>query len=149
MIINRFSGMYTFLSNFYPVTVTLDGIEYSSVEHAYQAAKTLNSDLRITIKYISNPGKVKSAGRSLKLRDDWEQVKLDVMLDLIRQKFKDPILRIKLLDTKDQELIEGNYWHDNFYGDCFCDNCKDIAGKNNLGKILMMVRDEIRQNYYI
>ena len=50
-----------------------------------------------------------------------------------------------LLATGGEELIEGNWWHDNFFGVCTCGPC-DGKGKNNLGKILMRVREESKSN---
>ena len=54
-----------------------------------------------------------------------------------------PHLREKLIKTGDKILIEGNYWHDNDWGDCYCKNCKHTPGNNNLGKILMNVRSSL------
>ena len=54
-------------------------------------------------------------------------------------------LQKKLLDTKDMELEETNWWHDNCWGNCVCDKCKDIIGENKLGKILMRIREELRK----
>jgi predicted NAD-dependent protein-ADP-ribosyltransferase YbiA (DUF1768 family) len=52
-----------------------------------------------------------------------------------------PDLRQKLITTKGKTLIEGNFWHDNTWGDCYCENCKDTKGKNLLGRSLMALRD--------
>ena len=49
-------------------------------------------------------------------------------------------IKEKLLATGNSILIEGNYWHDNFWGNCLCSKCKYIKGRNNLGKILMKRR---------
>ena len=92
------------------------------------------------------PGKAKYLGRTVKMRPDWEQVKEDIMLTGLREKFKNPELREKLLDTGYSILIEGNYWHDNEWGDCYCENCQSKFGKNKLGRLLMLVREEIRNN---
>ena len=53
-------------------------------------------------------------------------------------------LREKLFKTGDLLLVEGNYWHDNYWGDCFCDKCKGRKGENFLGRILMNVRTMLR-----
>lgn len=68
------------------------------------------------------------------------------MENLIREKFKNPELREKLLSTSDAELVEGNTWHDNVWGNCNCPRCIEIEGQNNLGKTLMKIRKEIRGN---
>lgn len=136
--ISDFRGEYRWLSNFHLVEVHLAGLPYPSTEHAYQAAKTLDATQRCAVRCAKTPGQAKRLGQTLKLRDDWEQVKIAVMLDLQRQKYKQPDLRTKLLATGDAELIEGNTWGDRFWGVC------KGEGLNWLGRLLMQVRDEIR-----
>jgi len=136
MAITSFSEENRFLSNFWPCVVKIEGIEYPSVEHAYQAAKTLNVAEREEIALLT-AGQAKRRGYRVLLRDDWESIKLGVMEDLVRQKFIDRVLREKLLATGDEELIEGNDWGDKFWGVC------DGEGENWLGKILMKVRSEV------
>lgn len=137
-IIDSFTGDYKFLSNFYPCKVKLDDVEYPSVEHAYQAAKTLDPDERKHFHRHPLPtaGESKKLGRKLKIRPDWESVKLKVMEDLLVQKFADEILKKQLQETGDAKLIEGNWWGDTFWG-------VDVkkGGKNHLGKLLMKIRD--------
>lgn len=74
----------------------------------------------------------------MSLRPDWEYIRVDVMTELVRKKFSQEPLRSQLIATGDAELIEGNWWNDTFWGVC------NGVGENNLGKILMKVRDEIR-----
>jgi ribA/ribD-fused uncharacterized protein len=136
--IDSFKGEYRWLSNFYLAEVVLDGFVYPSSEHAYQAAKTLNLEERRAILSMS-VSEAKKAGRKVTMRSDWEDIKLDVMLRLLRQKFAHPELRSKLLATGDAELVEGNWWNDTFWGVC------RGVGQNNLGKLLMVVREECRQ----
>ncbi len=138
MAIKEFQGEHRFLSNFWPAEVELDGIKYPTIEHAYQAAKTLDEERRKVIQAQTTPGEAKRAGRKVKIRPDWEDVKIGIMLDLVRQKFTNNVkLRNRLLATGDEELIEGNTWGDTFWG-----RCKGI-GQNNLGKILMKIRKEL------
>ena len=85
-------------------------------------------------------------GRHCTIRKDWEEVKEQVMYKALVEKFSIPELQKALLATGDEELIEGNYWHDNTWGDCYCDRCKDIKGQNLLGKLLMQVRDELKSS---
>lgn len=136
--IDRFDGEYAFLSNFWNSKVQYDGMEFNSVEHAYQAAKSLDKDERIKIRNAKNAAAAKKLGQHVTLRRDWDNIKLDVMLNLLRQKFVIPELRQLLLNTGDAELIEGNTWNDVFYGVC------RGRGMNHLGKMLMRIRDEIR-----
>ncbi len=136
--IKSFDGQFDFLSNFYPSTVLMDFVTYKTVEHAYQAAKTLDITERYIIADLPNPGQAKRAGRKVKLRPDWESIKIEIMTNLVREKFtKHPMLAKQLLDTGDREIIEGNTWGDYFWGVC------KGKGENNLGKILMKIRSEL------
>lgn len=138
--IEKFSDAWKVLSNFYACPVMYEGKEYPTVEHAYQAAKTTDEEIREYIRTLSAPGLAKKAGKMVDLREDWEEVKIQVMEDLCRQKFtQDPFCRSKLLHTEDAELIEGNTWGDTFWGVC------KGKGKNHLGKILMKIRQEINE----
>lgn len=137
-MITEFSGPYQFLSNFTPARVTLDNEVYPNVEAAFQAAKTTDKTQRKAFQNY-NGAQAKKAGRQLKIRPDWEQVKLNIMEELVREKFTDPELRQKLLDTKDTEIIEGNYWGDTFWGVC------RGTGQNHLGKIIQKIRTEIQK----
>jgi len=137
-MIDRFFGEYRFLSNFWPGVVEYEGIRYPSTEHAFQAAKTTDQEERRRIAALPSPRDAKRAGRTVSLRGDWEAIKIDVMLDIVRMKFRHAYLREMLLATGDHELVEGNDWNDAFWGVC------RGRGENNLGKILMRVRDEIR-----
>jgi ribA/ribD-fused uncharacterized protein len=137
--IARFSGDYRFLSNFYPATVVFEGLTYPDVEHAYQSAKTLDISERRIIAALPTPAEAKHAGEALKYRDDWLQIKYQVMLTCVRDKFtRHPDLRAKLLATGDAYLEEGNTWHDQIWG------VYDGHGTNWLGIILMQVRAELR-----
>lgn len=135
-VIDSFQGDYRWLSNFEPVDVVFEGILYPSVEHAYVAAKVLDRTTREYIAQLPTPGAAKRAGRALKLRPDWELVKLDVMECLVRQKFQHVRLRRLLMSTVGMEIVEGNTWGDTFWGVC------SGVGENHLGKIIMQVRSE-------
>lgn len=157
-MIDKFLDYYFFLSNFYihdftyPTPNSKGGVwlnswqskEYKSVEHAYQAYKANNEAEHEFIRNLDTAKKAKRAGKYVNIRKNWEEIKYELMLDLVRTKFEDPKLAKLLLETDNETLIEGNYWHDNVWGDCTCDDCKNIPGENWLGKILMTVRDELR-----
>ena len=115
-VINSFQGEYFFLSNFFYSPFEFDGEIYSTVEHAFQAAKTFDTEQRQSICLAASPAQAKQMGRAVQLRPDWEQVKFDIMLALLRLKFSQADLRQKLLDTGDSELIEGNTWGDKVWG---------------------------------
>jgi ribA/ribD-fused uncharacterized protein len=142
--IDNFRFEHYYLSNFYSKLskpVRFDGKDYASTEHAYQAAKTLDETEREKIRTAPSPGDAKRLGRRIKLRDDWEDVKLDVMYDIVRQKFfENKDLGAKLVSTGEKQLVEGNDHGDTFWG---CDRKNN--GTNHLGKILMRVRDELRE----
>ena len=147
-IINSFSNEYQFLSNFYNAEVAHEGITYRSSEAAFQAAKT--KDFRVRREFAElNPSQAKLKGRNIELREDWEEVKDDIMYQIVKDKFtRNSNLKSLLLKTNSSILIEGNWWHDNYWGDCHCEKCKDKEGKNTLGLILMRVRDEIRNEAF-
>jgi ribA/ribD-fused uncharacterized protein len=133
--ITSFTGPFRFLSNFYEADVLFEGAVYPSVEHAFQAAKTFDEDERQTIRLQMKPGDAKRRGRNLKLRDDWEDVKIQIMEQLVLDKFvRHEPLRAKLLATGDRQLIEGNNHGDRFWG------VSGGQGENWLGRILVRVR---------
>jgi ribA/ribD-fused uncharacterized protein len=153
-MIEKFEGRWRFLSNFHPCEIEYQGIKYPSVEHYYVAMKCNSSqhfngsqytvgDFREIIAKTISAAIVKKMGQQIKVRSDWDEKKLDFMNWAVREKFKQEDLKELLLSTEDMPIIEGNFWHDNFYGQCSCDKCKG-NGKNHLGKILMKVRDEIK-----
>ena len=129
---------------------------YASVEPAYQAFKTLNAEARKVFTLTSNPnlkpGQAKRMGAVLKdrglERPDWKQINVGVMRELLIQKFTPSILQRKLLSTFNAKLVEGNYWHDIFWGVCMGEidghTCRraphEPVGENILGQLLMEVR---------
>lgn len=138
-MIASFDGEYRFLSNFWKAPVEYEGIVYPSSEHAYQAAKTLDKGVRSVFAEIASPGAIKKMGQTITLRPDWEDVKINVMRDIVTAKFEQNAdLMEKLMTTKGHDLIEGNTWGDTFWGECPLGK-----GRNELGKILMSIRDDI------
>lgn len=140
--ISAFRGEHAFLSNFWPASVWLEGDVYSTVEHAYQAAKSLSAIERNKVRLAKEPNEAKILGGKITLRSDWEQVKFEVMFMLLVQKFNQPEFKELLLSTGKRELIEGNYWHDNIWGECSCPKHKG-KGQNHLGKLLMQIREDL------
>ncbi len=143
-MIEEFAGENRFLSNFYKSPIEFEGDTYPTVEHAFQAAKTSIAEERATIRANANPVIAKRKGRRVTLREDWEAAKRDIMRELLRVKFADAALRELLLQTGDEELVEGNRWHDRYWGRCRCAKCGG-QGQNVLGELLMQVREELRQ----
>lgn len=135
--IDSFRGTHRFLSNFFPAEMAYEGAIYPSVENAFQAAKCVNASER-QVFAVCSPAEAKRFGRRVRLRLDWEQVKLDIMRQLVTDKFaRSDELRRRLLATEDAELVEGNAWNDTFWGVCHG------RGQNHLGRILMEVRDSL------
>jgi ribA/ribD-fused uncharacterized protein len=134
--INQFKGEHAFLSNFFIVQVTMDGVTYPSVENAYQAAKTFESRTEFA---HCTPGEAKRMGQQVDLRSDWENVKDRVMFHLLEKKFQSPYLRKKLVATHPRKLVEGNWWGDEYWGRC------RGKGQNKLGQMLMKLRERYRQ----
>jgi ribA/ribD-fused uncharacterized protein len=145
MRIERFAGDYDFLSNFYPSVITLDDLNFNTVEHAFQAAKTDDLDERRSIQLAPSPARAKQLGRKVTLRSDWENVKYSIMETLVRQKFtRYSELGEMLLGTGSAELIEGNSWNDRTWG-MTKNKQGEFIGKNWLGIILMKVREELKE----
>lgn len=139
--ISFFKDEFAFLSNFYPSSIIWKGTKWPTVEHAYQASKSRCPDYEEKIRRAETPGIAKKLGRKAPLQKNWEEIKVPLMTELVFLKFEQNLdLRDKLLGTNLAKLVEGNYWHDNFWGSCFCSGCKDIEGQNMLGIILMEVR---------
>ena len=141
MIISSFQGEYRWLSNFWLCNVEVGGITYPSVEHFYQAAKAVKISDMTKIATAATPSQAKWLGRNIQTRPDWEEVKVFIMRSGLEAKFRNPELARKLVATFPTDLVEGNYWHDNFWGNCSCPRCIDKPGKNVLGLLLMEIRD--------
>ncbi|HEY6062566.1 MAG TPA: NADAR family protein [Chitinophagaceae bacterium] len=147
--INEFQGEYRFLSNFWPCYLMYQNLLYPTAEHAYQAAKVESPDVKTSIKNCATPAEAKDFFETYKIKPDpgWTIAKkLLVMEEILMIKFggKDPFLTRALLATGDANLVEGNSWNDTFWGVC------NNSGENNLGRLLMKVREElVRQKQQI
>lgn len=149
-IIDWFFDDYRFLSNYHIQPIVYDGKRYQTTEAAYQAAKTTLEEAKEDIRLASSPGKAKKLGGCVRLRPDWEEIKEQVMRDVVWLKFNaDVSLAHKLLDTDNSYLIEGVTWCDCVWGICIkknCVKCQDKKGKNLLGKILMETRVKLKND---
>jgi ribA/ribD-fused uncharacterized protein len=148
-MITEFQGEYRYLSNFWLAPFFYGNATWPSSEHAFQAFKTLDSEERYRVLLSPTPGAAKREGRKVTLRPDWDQIKKQVMLQVVLAKFiQNPDLVRQLAATGTVRLIEGNTWHDNYWGSCKCHGCNAGSddwwgdhGKNYLGRTLMFVRD--------
>ena len=137
MKIGFFRGKYAYLSNFYEAPVEYDRLVYQNSEAAFQAQKCIDRKDREMFTRL-NPSEAKKAGRKVQLRKDWEEVKISVMTEIVRAKFfQNSELAELLMATNDAYLEEGNTWGDKIWGTV------NGQGANNLGKILMQIRDEL------
>jgi len=137
--IDRFRGDHAFLSNFHRHPFEWRGRAYPTAEHAFQSAKPRDEDERERIRDASSAAEARRLGRRADPRCDWERIRDDVMHSVLLAKFAVPALRDALLATGDAELVEGNTWGDVHWGVC------GGRGRNQLGRILMRIRDDIRR----
>lgn len=148
--IRFFRGDYDFLSNFHPCELTVSDLPWPTAEHLFQACKTFDFTHQEHVRLAPTPGEAKKRGRAVAIRWDWEQVKDQTMKGIVTIKFpRDPAntMTMQLLTTGRRKLIEGNWWHDQYWGDCYCDrpgrpNCR-TPGRNRLGVLLMRRRAEL------
>ncbi len=137
----------TKLTNYFLCDVKIDGMIFSSSEAAYHAQKFLDEDIKKIMTKLT-PDESKHVSRELArfVRNDWENIKYDLMKKVVLQKFKqNPLCLKELIETGNLELIEDTTgWHDNIWGECTCDECKNIQHQNLLGKILMEIREQFR-----
>lgn len=147
MAIKFCKSSYPEFSNFEECSVAVFGRIFNSAEAAYQSQKSTD-DSEIEKFTTMTAREAKKAGKTINLRPDWEEVKLDVMHEACFAKFsQNDNLKELLLSTGDEEIIENTTaWHDNVWGNCDCPKCIDKIGQNLLGKTLMRVREELRNS---
>ena len=140
-MINQFNGQYSFLSNFHMEFIYYDGYMYNSAEQLYQSFKACSlADLHL-IQDCPGPKESKRQAQQIVIRPGWEEVKDEYMYRTLMCKFsQSPSLLDELIGTYPHSLEEGNKHHDNYWGNCSCDNCSELGGKNKLGRLLMDVR---------
>ena len=132
----------TTLTNYYPCKITFGGITYQSSEAIYQSRKTIDSTRWAAYANLT-PEESKRMGRSEVLRSDWNDVKFQIMYSAIEAKFEQvPEFREELMSTGDAILIEDTTgWHDNTWGICSCEACKNKPYSNLLGLALTVLRE--------
>jgi len=130
------------LSNFSRHPIAMDGVRWPTVEHRFQAMKyPHDEDRRERIRAAGTPREAKQIAweKGTNRRDDWDLVRDNVMLAAVRAKFvQNADARELLLSTGDEELIE-HTGDDGYWGDG-----GDGGGVNKLGRVLMLVRAELR-----
>lgn len=139
-MIKEFRGKTKWLSNFSPVKIVIDGIEYPSTEHAYMSAKCANPTWKkVCANETITCGQIKFLGSTVKLVDNWNDIKLGVMTECVNQKFTQQPYRDLLLATGDQFIQEGNNWGDLIWGV----DIETGEGQNLLGKLIMEFRETL------
>jgi ribA/ribD-fused uncharacterized protein len=147
-MISDFGGDWAFLSNFYRAPFYFRGVQFPTAEHAFQAAKMLRDEDRRRVTTAATPREAKRLGRMLTRRPAWDRDRKLVMLEVCLAKFTQHAdLAARLLATGDALLVEGNSWHDQDWGACYCGEprCAE-PGKNYLGQILMSIRFVLRED---
>lgn len=127
-------------SNFSAHAVNFQGYEYPTAEHAFHAQKFHDVDLQSKIKNCKSPLSAYSLAKKLKShrRKDWDNVKVDILTEIIRAKLaQNQDVKAALIATGKEEIIEINP-DDDFWG-----NGPDGNGQNHMGKILMRIREEL------
>jgi ribA/ribD-fused uncharacterized protein len=148
-VIKEFRGDFEYMSNFYRRAPFVDkcNAKWKTVEHYFQAAKTTHPGEKFDIWMAQEPGIAKKLGTRCSLVPNWRTIKESVMKDAITMKFRQNLdIAKKLVSTHGFRLIEGNTWHDNFWGVCRCKKCEDQFGINRLGDILETVRNDIMRD---
>jgi ribA/ribD-fused uncharacterized protein len=139
-MITEFKGDYKWLSNFQPVDIILNNIKYPTVEHAYMSMKS--NDIKwkeLCANRLISPSVIKKESREIKLVENWLDIKIQVMKKCLIQKYFQEPYKTLLLNTNDEYIQEGNMWGDTYWGVCL----KTKKGDNNLGKIIMSVRNKL------
>jgi ribA/ribD-fused uncharacterized protein len=115
-MIIEFKDEFSFLSNFHPCTITMDKMIFPSSEHAFMSFKNDSDEWKKECqRFDLNPGQIKRKGRQIKLRFDWEDIKIESMRTALMCKFRqNKDLKEKLLNTGNQNLVEGNVFNDIF-----------------------------------
>ena len=139
-MIESFERKYRWLSNFSRVKIVLEGIEYATVEHAYMSAKSKDmawksrcADAQLT------PAQIKRESRQIEVREDWDDIKYDIMKECIEQKYNQEPYKTLLKNTGKKHIQEGNTWNDEYWGV----NLETGEGENKLGKLIMKKRNKL------
>lgn len=124
---------FEFLSNFHPSKIVIEEKEYDTVEHYYQSQKFKDTPYEEIIRKAETPAKTKRLAKRYPIREDWDEVKDEVMLKGLRAKFtQNPELKDKLIETGECNIHEASPY-DLYWGE---------KGLDKLGKLLMKVREE-------
>jgi ribA/ribD-fused uncharacterized protein len=141
-VINNFRGYHAWLSNMYNCDIEFMNHKFKSVENAYMFAKNPNNEEWLNKCLSMSPGDVKKASKLISIREDWDSVKLSIMYELLKQKFTQEPFRTNLIETRNENIVEGNRWNDTFWG-VDIKNTPNV-GENWLGRLIMDIRTKIK-----
>ena len=137
--IHGFCGEFRFLSNFFTCSIPSGELIFPSVENAYQSYKW---PVHLRYRFVDiSASQAKHLGKIVPNHDTkkWNKMRYDLMYELNWQKYTtNPILKEKLIMTDGFELVESNSWGDVYWG-----KNESGVGENNLGIILMKIRDKL------
>ena len=130
--------------NFAPFQITWRGKLYPTSEHAYQAAHFFETDKAIAelVRQQLSPRLASDIANAHSDREDpeWASRKCHIMYDICKTKLvQHEYVQDTLLRTGSLTIVEMNE-NDSFWG-----WGKDHNGRNELGKIWMKLREELRQ----
>lgn len=135
---------YGEFSNFYPSPMIINGKSYATVEHYYQSQKFKGTEFEEIVRTQSTARKAKNITKTEEakffFREDWVDIKFIVMSTGLFHKFKIERFRNLLLSTGNKEIIEDSPY--DYYWGCGADD----TGKNVLGKLIMGVRENIKES---
>ena len=141
-MINSFRGYHAWLSNMYECNIEFMGHKFKSVENAYMFAKNPHDEEWLNKCLTMSAGDIKKASKLIKLRDNWEDIKLPLMYGLLKKKFTQEQFKKKLLETRNENIVEGNRWGDTFWGVDV--KTSPNVGENWLGRLIMDIRLKIK-----
>jgi len=148
-MIDSFRNEYDWASNFYfkAPFKDINGAYFKTSEHFFACHKTLDPAWMNRIMDARTAPKAKKLGQECPIRPDWSDIRIWIMATGLMYKFsQNHDILAKLIVTDTQMLEEGNYWHDNFWGNCKCQNKLGThpecltPGLNKLGFSLMNIR---------
>lgn len=132
----KFKNEFYFLSNMYPCELHINGLTFTCAEAAFQSFKVLDKEARKQFQGISG-FEAKKLGKQVSLRTDWNNIRLDVMLAVLKVKFKQHPELATLLKMINVPIVEDNTWNDTFWGRC------NGRGNNYLGKLLEQIKETL------
>lgn len=136
-------GEYGYLANYSNHGFTVDNVYYPTVEHFYQASKFDNPAIIQQILNCKTPKEASNIGRdrnNIRI-PNFREIKLDKMYEGVYYKFsQNKEIRSKLIETRNQEIKEMSV-KESFWG-----VGPDFDGRNEIGKILMRVREQVKKD---